>query len=132
MTATQKLSAALRGLLIVLGVVFGPIVVGRALIPIALSLAFSGLANLSFGVVIIWSYLLLPHLWIVRAPVSVPGLVTIALVEWALVGLVVGRLTAGRSFLRTLAVVGVSLVFVGAATHLTLRALGYHVIAEGP
>ncbi len=44
---------ALRGLRIVLGAVFGPVVVGRAMFPIAASFDFGSLANFSFTVVLL-------------------------------------------------------------------------------
>jgi hypothetical protein len=102
------------------------------MIPVAASFDFGSLANLSFTVVLLWSYALLPHLWMVRAPLSVSSMVAIALVEYAVVGLVVGRLTVGKRLAQTLLVVGLSLIVVGALTHLALRALGYRIVAGGP
>ncbi len=56
----------------------------------------------------------------------------VALVQWGITGLVVGRLTTRYSLMQTLGISIGSLFVVAAFTRLALRALGYQVIFEGP
>ncbi len=121
----------LRGLVVVLGVAFGPVFAARAAIPLASSLGAGTVANSAFGVMLGWSFLALPVIWMV--PGFAPGTaLLLSAVEWTLVGLLLGRLTAGRSFGRVLAFAVGAVVIVGPLTQLVIRALGYAVIVEGP
>jgi hypothetical protein len=82
-----------RSVGVVLGLVFGPVILGYVLTPIAPT---NDLANFSFGLALFWSSMLLPHLGITRLPgrVPTPGLMlALSLAQWSIVGLLVARLT---------------------------------------
>jgi len=125
---------ALKGLGIVLSLVFGPFVLGLVLTPMALSLGINHLANLAFGFVLLWSFLLLPHLGITPQPVPITGwlVFVIPLTQWSIVGLLVSRLTVGSRMLRVLTISVASVTVVGVLAHVVIRALGLTVIFEGP
>jgi hypothetical protein len=99
----EEFSLMFPGFIVVQSIVFAPALAGLALTSVAVRLGINRLANASFGVVLAWFFLVLPHFGIV-APLTRPARVFAALVQWGLIGMIAGRLTVGRSVGRTLIV----------------------------
>jgi hypothetical protein len=125
----------LKGLGIVLGLVFGPVIVGWVLTAIALSVGINSLANFAFGLAMFWSFLLLPIWGVTPLPVALQRgglMLAISFAQWSIVGLLVAHWTIGGRFLRV-RLVGLSgVVGVALLTHMAIRMLGLKVIFEGP
>jgi hypothetical protein len=126
------MKGALRGLVVVVAIAFGPVFLARAGIPLAATFGAGDLANLCFGVMLFWAALALPYLGLSSVVMGQSTAYAVALVQWSVVGLLVGHLTSKRGLGRTLLAGLASVLFFGPATHLALRALGYQVIFEGP
>ena len=121
-----------RGLLILAMLTIAPALVAGVLTMLALAVKLNAIANVAFGFVLIWIYLVLPQLASVPqiAEDHANWIITVAV--WVVVGLLVGRLTIRYSRAKTFAIALGSAVLIVAVTHLALRAFGYDVIAEGP
>jgi hypothetical protein len=125
----------LKGLAVVLGLVFGPVIVGWGLTFIALGVGVNHLANFAFGLSMFWSFLLLPIWGITPLPVAMQKggfMLAISFAQWSIVGLVVAQLTIGSRVLRLFLIAAVSVVVVALFTHVAIRMLGLKVIFEGP
>jgi len=88
--------------------------------------------NASFGIMLLWEFLFLPHLAILPEPFSFWTAVALSLGQWATAGLVVGHFTRSMSNRRTLTVAFIAIAVLSLAIHALIRVFGYQVVVEGP
>ena len=98
---------------------------------IALGLGINSLANVSFSVVLLWSFFFLPHAGMIP-PLGGTIEVVLAVAQWTLVGLVVGRLVVGRKLIQAVVLTLTSMVVATVLAHVLIRTLGYQIVFEGP
>jgi hypothetical protein len=122
----------IRGLIVVLVFTCGVPLVSGAIFHAAKGVQHNFMMNASFGIVLMWIFLFLPHLAIVGAPLSTATAVALAVGQWAGVGAGVGYLTRSMSHGRTLLVAIMAIAGVSVAIHALIRVVGYLVIVEGP
>ena len=122
----------LRRLIVVLVFTWGVPLVSVAIFHAVEDIQNNFMMNASFGVVLMWIFLFLPHLAIVGAPFSPPTAVALAVGQWVSVGVGVGYLTRSMTHWRALFVTIIAIAAVSLAIHVLVRVVGYHVIVEGP
>src|SRR6476646_7678810 len=123
-------SDTLKGLGVVLGFVFGPVIVGVVLTAIALGVGVNHLANFAFGLTMFWSFLFLPIWGITPLPVAMQRgglMLAISFAQWSIVGLIVAQLTIGSRLFRVLLIAVVSVAAAAVLTHVVIRMLGLRV-----
>jgi hypothetical protein len=122
----------LRGLIVVLVFTCGIPLISLAIFRAAEGVQHNFMMNTSFGILLMWIFLFLPHLAIVGAPFSTAMAVALAVSQWASVGVGVGYLTRSKSHWRALPVAIIAIAAVALAAHALIRVVGYRVIVEGP
>ena len=122
----------LRGVIIVLLFTWGVPLISLATFYAANAAQHGFLMNTSFGFVLAWVFLFLPHVAIVPQLYSSGTAVGLALGQWTLAGIVVGQLTRSMGHRRTLVVAIIAIAALALATHALLRGVGYQIVVEGP
>jgi hypothetical protein len=105
---------------------------GLVVTSVALGLGINSIANVSFSVALIWTFLFLPHLATVPSPLSPSFSFVLAVVQWTGVGVFIGALTRGKSVAHTLILTSITVIIVAALVHAIIRALGYEILVDGP
>ena len=119
----------LRGVIVVLVLTWGVALISFAVINAA---GTGPVAEASFGILLTWVFLFLPHQQIFPTPFSNWAAVAVALSQWTLAGIVVGHLTRSMGNRRMLVVSVIATAVLSLAMHILIRVAGYKVIVEGP
>ena len=121
-----------RGLIIVLGFTWGVPLLSFAVLMSASSVQHGALMNASFGLVLTWTYLFLPHANLFPTLFGAGTAIGLSLTQWTLTGIVVGHLTRSMTHWRAAVVAILSIAAVSLTLHALIRVAGYRVIVEGP
>ena len=119
----------LRGVIVVLVLTWGVALISWAVLGAA---GAGRLGEASFSVLLTWVFLFLPHQQIFPTPFSNSAAVGLALIQWALGGILVGHLTRSMGHRRMLVAAIIGTATLSLAMHILIRVAGYEVIVDGP